>query len=73
MNDDVTKCLHLLSELTQLSRHYAVLFHLLFVSSVFAINILPKHVADEKGMHNVLQVESTLTINTDMSENKMDL
>jgi hypothetical protein len=73
MNDDIMKCLYLLSEWTQLLEQYAFLFHLLFVSFVLAIIKLPKHVANEKGMDSVLQVESTLTINTDMTENTTDL
>ena len=38
-----------------------------------AIIKLPKSVADEKGMHIVLQVEPTLTINTDMTEKQNGL
>jgi hypothetical protein len=71
--NDIMKRLYVLWEWAQLLEHYAFLFHLLHVSFVLAITKLPKHVADEKGMDSVLQVESTLTINTDMTENTLDL
>jgi len=72
MNDDIMKRLYFLLEWTLLLEHCAFLFHLLNVSFALAIIKIPKHVADGKGMHSVLQVESTLKINADVIENTTD-